>query len=57
MIFVKSGFLFGGIFFLATPCGLWDLSSTTRDQTHATCSVSAESSPLDHWESPLIRAS
>ena len=30
-------------FFLATPCGLWDLSSLTRDQTRAPCSESEES--------------
>ena len=30
-------------FFLATPCGMWDLSSPTRYQTRAPCSGSAES--------------
>ena len=25
-------------FFLATPCGIWDLSSLSRAQTHAPCS-------------------
>ena len=27
-------------FFLAMPRGMWDLSSWTRDQTHAPCSES-----------------
>ena len=31
------------IFFLAAPCGMWDLSSQTRDQTCAPCSGRAES--------------
>ena len=30
-------------FFLAVPRGMRDLSSPTRDQTHATCSESMES--------------
>ena len=30
-------------FFLATPLGLWDLSSPTRDQTWILCSESMES--------------
>ena len=30
------------LFILAAPCGLWDLSSPTRDQTHAPCSRSME---------------
>ena len=37
---------FGGLslfFFLATPCGLWDFSSLTRDQTRALGSESVES--------------
>ena len=25
-------------FFLATPCGIWDLSSLSRARTHAPCS-------------------
>ena len=29
----------------------WDLSSSTRDQTHAPCSGSMESQPLDHQRS------
>ena len=30
------------------PPSMQDLSSLTRDQTHAPCSGSAKSSPLDH---------
>ena len=30
-------------FFLAAPCGMWDLSSPARDQTHVPCSGSTES--------------
>ena len=30
-------------FFLATPHGMWDLSSPTRDGTRAPCSGSVES--------------
>ena len=37
---------------LATPCGLWDLGSPTRDQTLASCSGSSESKPLDHQGIP-----
>ena len=33
--------------FLASPLGLGDLSSPTRDRTQAPCSVSAKSYPLD----------
>ena len=33
--------------------GMWDLSFPTRDRTHAPCSGSAESSPLDHQGSLL----
>ena len=32
-----------GVFFLSMPCGLWDLSSRTRDRTRAPCSRSSES--------------
>ncbi|KAM9089625.1 pericentrin-like isoform 1-T1 [Megaptera novaeangliae] len=31
------------LFVLATPCGMWDLSSPTRDGTRAPCSGSAAS--------------
>ena len=41
------------LFFLATLCGVWDLSSPTRGQTYAPCSGSLESQPLDHQGSPL----
>ena len=34
---------FDFFFFLATPQGLWDLSSPTGDRTRAPCSGSAES--------------
>lgn len=30
-------------FFLAVPRGIWDLSSQTRDGTHAPCAGSAKS--------------
>ena len=40
---VKFGFFF---FFLAMPCSMWDLSSPTRDQTHAPCIGSVS---LNHW--------
>ena len=33
-------------FFLAMPLGTWDLSSSTRDRTHAPC-VDVQS--LNHW--------
>ena len=29
--------------FLATPCGMWNLTSLTKDRTHAPCSGSVES--------------
>ena len=32
--------------FLSTPCSMQDLSSSTRDRTHAPCTGS---SPLNHW--------
>ena len=35
------------------PCGLWNPSSQTRDQTHALCSESVESEPLDRQVVPL----
>ena len=39
-------------FFLAMLSGLWDFSYPTRDGTHASCSGSAKSSPLDSQGSP-----
>lgn len=39
-------------FFLAVQCGLWDFSSLTRNQTHAFCSGSVDSEPLDLQGSP-----
>ena len=36
-------YIFFFFFFLAAPHGMWDLSSLTRDRTHAPCSGSAES--------------
>ena len=36
------------IIFLVLPHSLWDLSSLTRNQTHAPCIRSMESYPLDH---------
>ena len=40
------------VFFLAMLHGMQDLSSPTRDQTHAPCIGSTESQPLDHQGSP-----
>ena len=39
-LFCRFFFFF---FFLTTPCGMWDLSSLTRDRTCAPCIGSAES--------------
>ena len=41
--------------FLATSLSLWDLSSSTRDQTWAPGSESTEFQPLDHWGIPLLK--
>ena len=46
-------FFFGGGGCGGTLCGLQDLSSPTRDRTHAPCSGSTESYPLDHQGSPV----
>ena len=40
------------IFLLAVPRGLQNLSSPTRDRTHALGSESAECQPLDHQGIP-----
>ena len=48
----NSDSLFG---FLATSLSLWDLSSSTRDQTWAPGSESTEFQPLDHWGIPLLK--
>ena len=37
------GSLYLFFFFFATPQGMWDLNSPTRDQTHAPCSGNTES--------------
>ena len=42
--------ILGGFF--AVLCGMWDLSSLTRDWTWALCLGRAESWPLDHQGSP-----
>ena len=39
-------------FFLAKPRSIWDLSSPTKDRTHASCIGSVESKPLDCQGSP-----
>ena len=39
-------FLFFFFFLLAAPHGMWDLSSPTRDQTHA---PAMEAQHLNHW--------
>ena len=41
------------IYFLAMLCGTPDLSSPTRDGTHASCSRNTDSEPLAHQGSPL----
>ena len=40
--------------FLDAPCGMWDLSSLTRDATCIPCSRSTDSLPLDWQGSPSI---
>ena len=40
--------------FLATPCSMQDLKSPTRDRTHALCSRSMASQPLDLQGSAMI---
>ena len=44
---LSSCVLFVFFYFLATPHGMPDLSSLTRDQIHTPCRGSAESSTLD----------
>ena len=46
--------LFYFLYFLAFPLGMWDLSSSTRDKTHAPCSRSVASWPLDRQGNPLV---
>ena len=45
-------FWHGSFFFLIMLGSIWDLGSQTRNGTHAHCSISMESYPLDHQESP-----
>ena len=45
-------FFFKKKFFLAAPCGLWDLSSQIRDCTWVPYSGSSETQPLDHQGNP-----
>ena len=62
-IYLRNMMLF---FFLAMLCGLWDLSSPTRDATSPTKgwawapAVEAESYPLDHegipWNRLLLKS-
>ena len=44
--------LFMFVLCLAVPHSMWDHSPPTRDQTHAPCSRSMESKPLDHQRIP-----
>ena len=37
------------LFFLATPCGMWDLSFKTSDQIHAYCIGALGAWSLNHW--------
>ena len=39
---LNRGLMPSDFFFLAVPCGMWDLSSLTRDETQAPCSGSVE---------------
>ena len=54
-LFSHSGFFSKFIYFSPLSQGMQDLSSTTRDGTHAPCSGNTESQPLDqqghpsHW--------
>ena len=41
-----SPFIFLFFFFWSMPCGMWDLSSLTRDQT---CSSALEAESHNHW--------
>ena len=41
------------VFLFFWPCGMWDLSSPTRNGTRAPCSGSTGSQPLDRQGSPL----
>ena len=45
-------FFFFNIYLFLFFGHMWDLSSLTRDQTHAPCSGSTESKQLDHQGSP-----
>ena len=47
-IYLPNSVLYSSFFFLAMLCGLWDLSSATRDWTQT-----AESQPLDHQGIPI----
>ena len=40
-------------FVLAMLCGMWDPSFLTEDRTHAPCTESVESQPLDHQASSI----
>ena len=51
---IKMGIFTIWGFFGYTVCGMQDLSSPTRDQTHAPCSGSAESQVLDHQKSLFV---
>ena len=41
---------------MATPCGMWDPSSLTRNWTHTLCIWSTEPEPLDQQGSPCIHS-
>ena len=53
-IFLYLVFSFFFFPFLATPRGMWDLSSPIRDGTCVPCSGSTESQPLDRQGSPIF---
>ena len=43
--FISIPFTYLFIYLLATPRGMWDLSSLTRDQTH----LPSNGNKLNHW--------
>ena len=51
---LKTALLLALLFILAVQPGVWDLSSLTRNWTHALCSGSAESQQLGHRGSPWL---
>ena len=46
---LQFSFLSVSFFFLATPCGMQDLSFKTSDQIHAPCIDALGAWSLNHW--------